>query len=92
MLLNFGHSIIWNFAESRIWNIPGPEVIQLFSCATQLSLNFILLTSVQIPTIVGILTFVSRKDTASESFRARKIIIFHHFSFYEQLKVHAQLS
>ena len=41
---------------------PGPEVtrIKLFSCSTQLSLKFILLINVKMPTIVGILTFMSR--------------------------------
>ena len=27
-----------------------------------------------------------------KSFKARKIFIFHHFTFYEQLKLHAQFS
>ena len=40
------------------------------------------------PTIVGILTFISRINTASESFNARKIFIFQ--PFYEQLNFHAQ--
>ena len=35
---------------------PGPEVIMLFSCSTQLSTKFILLISVKMPTIVGIFT------------------------------------
>ena len=39
---------------------PGPEVINSFSCSTQLSLKFILLINVKMPTIVGILTFISR--------------------------------
>ena len=39
---------------------PGPEVIKLFSCSTQLRLKFILLKNVKMPTIVGILTFISR--------------------------------
>ena len=39
--------------------ITGPEVIKLFSCSTQLSTKFILLINVKIPTIVGILTFIS---------------------------------
>ena len=39
---------------------PGPEVIKLFSCSTQLILKFILLINVKMPTIVGILTFISR--------------------------------
>ena len=55
-------------------------------------MKFFLLLSVKMPTIVGILTFISRINTASESFKARKILIFEHFSFYEQLKFHTQLS
>ena len=37
-----------------------PEVIKLFSCSAQLRLKFILLINVKMPTIVGILTFMSR--------------------------------
>ena len=40
----------------------GPEVIKLFSCSTQLSMKFFLLINVKMPTIVGILTFMSRKN------------------------------
>ena len=40
---------------------PGPEVIKLFSCSTQLSMKFFLLINVKMPTVVGILTFMSRK-------------------------------
>ena len=71
---------------------PGPEVIKKFPCSTQLSMNFILLIDIKMPTIVGILTFISRINTVSESFKARTIFIFSHFAFYEQLKFHAQLS
>ena len=39
---------------------PGPEVIKLFSCSTQLGIKFILLINVKMPTIVGILKFISR--------------------------------
>ena len=39
---------------------PGPEVIKLFSCSSLLRLKFILLINVKMPTIVGILTFMSR--------------------------------
>ena len=41
----------------------GPEVIKLFSCSAQLSMKFFLLINVKMPTIVGILTFMSRKNT-----------------------------
>ena len=33
---------------------PGPEVLKLFPCSTQLSMKFILLMNVKMPTIVGI--------------------------------------
>ena len=42
---------------------PGPEVIKLFSCSTQLSMKFFLLINVKMPTIVGILTFMSGKKS-----------------------------
>ena len=38
----------------------------LFSCSTRLSMNFILLINVQMPTIVGILTFISMINTKTE--------------------------
>ena len=79
--------------------IPDPEVIT-FSCSTQLNIKFIMLINVNMPTIVinvnmptiaGILTFISMINTTSENMKARKVFIFHHFSFYEQLKFLAQL-
>ena len=47
---------------------------------------FIVLINVKMSTIVGILTFISRINTTSESLKARKVFIFQHFSLYEQLK------
>ena len=70
-------------------NGSGPEAIKLFSCTTQLNKKFILFINVKMPTV---LTFISRINTASESFKARKILTFHHLTFYEQLKFQAQLS
>ena len=40
----------------------GPEVIKLFSCSTQLSMKFSPLIDVKMPTIVGILTYMSGKN------------------------------
>ena len=40
-----------------------PEVIKLFSCSTQLNMNFFLLVKVKMPTIVGILTFMIAKNS-----------------------------
>ena len=42
---------------------PGPEVIKHFSYSTQLSMKIFLLINVKMPTIVGILTFMSRKNS-----------------------------
>ena len=57
--------------------VPGLEVIKLLLCSTQLSMKFILLINVEMlnvemPTIVGILIFISRINTKSGSFKARK--------------------
>ena len=55
-------------------------------------MKFILLIKVKMSTIVGILTFISGINTASESFKAIKIFIFKKITFYEQLKFDAQVS
>ena len=52
----------------------------------------ILLINVKMPTIVGILTFMSMINTTAERLKARNLFICQYFSFYEQLKFHAQLS
>ena len=51
---------------SKLGIEPDHKVIKLFSCSTQLSTKFILLISVKMPTIVGILTFISMINTKSE--------------------------
>ena len=43
--------------------VPDPEVIKKISCSTQLSLKFFLLINVKMPTIFGILTVMSRKNS-----------------------------
>ena len=70
----------------------GPEVIKLFPCSTQLSTRFILLINVKMPTIVGILTFISMINSTSEKLKVINFSICRYFSFYEQLKFLAQLS
>ena len=42
---------------------PGPEVIKIISCSIQLSMKFILLIYVKRQTFVGILTFMSKKNS-----------------------------
>ena len=85
------------FAEAQVTNDnlgfrPGPEVIKLFSCSAQLRLKFILLINVKMPTIVGILTFISRIKYRHWSSKLSVSIYLGYFSIYEQLKFHTQLS
>ena len=55
---------------------PGLEVIKLFSYSTQLSITFIMLINVKMPTIVGISTFIGMINTPSVRLKARKVILF----------------
>ena len=57
---------------------PGLKVIKLFSYSTQLRTKFILL--------------ISMINTTSEYLKSRKISVFQHFCFYEQLKFYTELS
>ena len=66
---------------------PRPMVIKLISCLTQLSMKFIMLINVTMPTIVVIRMI----NTTSESLKAWKFFIFQHFSFHDQLKFHVRL-
>ena len=56
--------------------IIRPRGYKLFSCSTQLSMKFILLINVKMPTVVGILIFISMINTTSEHLKARKDFIF----------------
>ena len=51
------------FNTNSAIDCSGPEVIKLFSCSTQLSMKFFLLIKVKMPTTVGILTFMSGKNS-----------------------------
>ena len=70
----------------------GPEVIKLFSCSTQLSMKFFLLINVKMPTIVGILTFMSWKNSILGLPEPKKGRISWYFYTCEHLEFHAQLS
>ena len=54
--------------------------------------KFILLIKVKMPTIVGILTFISMINRTSEGLKAKNFFICGYFSFYEQLKFRALLN
>ena len=56
------HFFVYMHVIKQEWE-PGPEVIKLFSCSTQLRMKFFLLINVKMPTIVGILTFMTRKNS-----------------------------
>ena len=72
------YAVFRSKAEPNI--IPG--AYKTFSCATWLSMEFILLINgVKMPTTVGILTFMSRINTSYEWFKARKYFIFQYCSF-----------
>ena len=72
--------------ESRL------RVYKTFSCSTQLSTKFILLINIKMPTIVGILTFISMINATSEKLKASRFFICQYVSFYEQRKFRDQLS
>ena len=55
-------------------------------------MKYIKFINVKMPTIVGILIFISMINKTSERLKARKVFIFQHFSFKEQLIFHVQLS
>ena len=65
-------------------SLSGLEVIKLFPFSTQLSMRFILLINVKMPTIVGILTFISMINITSRV--TRKGFIAQHLSYYEHLE------
>ena len=55
-------------------------------------MKLILLINAKMPTIVGILTFISRINIPSECFKQDKLVILQYFTFNELSKFHAQLS
>ena len=79
-----------NFTISRC--NPSPKVIKLFSCSAQLSMNFFLLINFKMPTIVGILTFMSGKKALLVYLSLNKPNFLIIFFTYEHLKFRAQLS
>ena len=55
-------------------------------------MNFFLLTNVKMPTIVGILTFISRKNNILGLPKPKKLLFLIFFFTFEHLNFHAQLS
>ena len=74
------------FTVRNMKEMPGPEVIKMFSYSTQLSTKFILLINFKMQTIFGILAIINRIHTTSERLKANTSLFIGIFSFYEQLK------
>ena len=53
------HLKVYPYPLNTLLNSPGPKVIKLFSCSTQLSMNISLLINMKMPTEVGIFIFIS---------------------------------
>ena len=85
----FVQYINWTLGNS---SNPGPEVIKRFSCSTQLSMEVLLLINVKMPTIVGILTVMSGKNSILGLSEPKKLNFLKFCYTYEHLKFHAQLS
>ena len=64
------------FGSLLFAKVPGPKVIKLFLCSTQLSMKIILLINVEMPTIFGFLTLISMINRTFERRKARNFFIF----------------
>ena len=53
----------------------GSDVVNLFARSTLLSIKLILIINVKMPTVVGILTFISRINATSGRFKAKIMIL-----------------
>ena len=71
----------------------GPQGYKTFFMLNSAEIKiYSALINVKMPTIVGILTFISRINDWLLWFKPEISIDFGYFSIYEQLKFHAQLS
>ena len=69
-----------------------PRGYKHFSCSTQLSIKFLLLINIKMPTNVGILIFMSRQNNILCLSEPKTSRISWYIYTYEPLKLHAQLS
>ena len=69
--------------------VQAPKL--LFSCSTQLSMKFFLLINVKMPTFVGIVTFMSWKNSILGLSEPKNSRISRYLCIYEHSKFHAQL-
>ena len=88
----FSHMNLRLMMCSVVLNPAWVRGYKILSCSTQLSMKFFLLINVKMPTIVGILTFMSRKNSILGWSEPGKSWISRYFFTYGHLKFHAQLS
>ena len=68
-------SVKLNAGMANSVNPEQEQAMKLFSYTTQLSTKFILLINVKMPTIVGILTFISKINTTSARLKAGNVFM-----------------
>ena len=88
---SFGFFVLLGAVAAAIWGAhPGPEVIKLFSCSTQLSILFKMLISIKISRFF-LKSQINRECyfPAHKCYNANKCW---HFNTAEQEKFHAHLS
>ena len=60
---------------------PWPHVMKFFFMLNSTEHEFNMLIDIKMSIIIGMLTYISRINITSDSFKARKISIFPYFSF-----------
>ena len=71
--------------KNVLWPPNQAQSYKTFYMLNSAEHEFILLINVKMPTIVGILTFISMINKTSESLKARKVNIFQYYSFMSGL-------
>ena len=76
-----------HYVDLSLDSVGNPEDwsqgYKICSCFTQLSMKYIMLINVKMPTIVDILTFISIICTTFDISKAHGTFVLKHFSFYE---------
>ena len=70
-----GHTYVLLVLSRLLSAISGLKVIKQILCSNQISMEFIMLINVKMPTIVGILTFIRIVNTPSEKLKAINIYV-----------------
>ena len=77
MAQGYKTSFMLNSAENKIcsaYKQINTNNLNLFSCKTELSMNFFLLINIKMPTIVGILIFINRQKLCLTELSMKKVL------------------